>query len=92
MIGNPTRPGDLAVCLHGRCAGMMVKVVDFYVGPEGEDREGIAISVGLAKNGLEIDNVKPGDELIFFDAHWQPIRPPAPDEAIEHRENVGVEA
>lgn len=91
MIGNPTRPGDLAVCVYGRCAGMMVRVVGFYQGPNGEDREGVAVSGGIAKHAGKIDDVVPGDELIFFDSHWQPIRPQAPEESVDRAEHlVGV--
>ena len=91
MIGNPTRPGDLAEIIRGGNAGRRVYVIDVcgyhfgdrLVKPLQPVHTDCPIG-GYA--GLHME------EGYCWDDFLRPLRDPPEDESIEHRENVGVEA
>ena len=95
MIGNPTRPGDLAVIIRCRYVANVGATVQ-VLSEAGVFREARAATPVVAETetggGASARLIAPGQSFWIDDAGLQPIRPPAPDEAIEYRENVGVEA
>lgn len=90
MIGNPTRPGDLAVIIKSECPeniGAMVEVVGVGLFNGGCDRLARAMRRCAGTHGP----IEPGQIEPIFDAMLQPIRPPSPEEQGERAEHlVGV--
>ena len=87
MIGNPTRPGDLAEIIAGPNKGRRCYVVDVLYGAGEFDRLCKPLQPMLCLDSPPRMGLAP-----YLDRLLRPIRDLEPEQAIEHREDAGVEA